>query len=94
MLSGEYTLLRRKAEERIKQWSNCEPHVDGDLHQVIDELKIHLAEQEILNEELRLAMDVRHNKDESRFESICRMFFLYAQFEKGDHRLKQQQNDS
>ena len=52
MLSEKYALLRRRAEERIKTWPDLESHSFTDLHRIIHELKIHLAEQEILNEEL------------------------------------------
>ena len=40
-------------EERIKQWSHYELDGHSNLHALIRELKIHLAEQEIMNEELR-----------------------------------------
>lgn len=70
MLAEKYALLRRQAEGRIKQWSNCASYGNGDLHQVIHELKIHLAEQEILNEELRLEMDTRHDQDEVRHVGV------------------------
>ena len=52
--SETYALRRSQAEERIKKWPHVESHSFADLNQVIHELKIHLAEQEILNEELML----------------------------------------
>ena len=64
-LSGKYAQLRKQAEERIKRWSQVSFHSPADLHQIIHELKIHLAEQEIRNEELiqeMHAMNVRREK--------------------------------
>ena len=61
-LSEKYAQLREQAEERIKRWSQVDFHSPEDLHRIIHELKIHLAEQEIRNEELMKeikAMDVR-----------------------------------
>ena len=65
-LSEKYAQLREQAEERIKRWSKVAFHSPADLHQVIHELKIHLAEQEIQNEELMQeieAMNVRQEKN-------------------------------
>ena len=59
MLSEKYARLRRQAEESIKKWSNFVAHGHEDLHRMIHELKIHLAEQEIRNEELMQAMEAR-----------------------------------
>ena len=75
MLPEKYVRLRRRAEERIKQWSNFVAHRPTDLHRVIHELKIHLAEQEIKNEELRQLMNERNEKDEVRYESVRNMFW-------------------
>lgn len=57
-------VVRCRAEERIKKWSNFVAYGHTDLHRVIHELKIHLAEQEIRNEELIQEMDTRCEKDE------------------------------
>lgn len=56
MLPEKFARLRRQAEERIEQWPNLASNANADLHVVIRELKIHLAELEIQNEELKLAM--------------------------------------
>lgn len=56
MSPEEYARLRCQAEERIRQWSHYDLNEHTDLHHVIHELQIHLAEQEILNERLVLAM--------------------------------------
>ena len=53
MLLEVYERIRSQAEERIKQWSHYGLNDHTDLHELIHELKIHLAEQEIMNEELR-----------------------------------------
>lgn len=53
-----YNYLRCQAKERIKQWSHYEINELTDLHELIHELKIHLAEQEIMNEELRRTMNL------------------------------------
>ena len=58
--------IRREAEVRIKQWSHYKINEHTDLHQVIHELQIHLAEQEILNEELRKAMNSRHDGEKAQ----------------------------
>jgi hypothetical protein len=52
----KFARIRRQAEERIKQWPDMASNANADLHVVIYELKIHLAELEIQNEELKLAM--------------------------------------
>ena len=62
----DYTRLRRQAEERIKQWSHYDLNEHMDLHKVIQELQIHLAEQEILNEELRQTIDSMHDREKDR----------------------------
>lgn len=56
--SKAYACLRGQAEERIKQWPRYEINKLEDLHELIHELKIHLAEQEIMNEELRRTMNL------------------------------------
>jgi hypothetical protein len=71
MLSEKYTSLRRQAEERINQWPNFTSYTHEDLHKVIHELKIHLAELEIQNEELKRVvqeMVMRHDNNENRYE--------------------------
>ena len=75
LLSEKYDRLRRRAEERITQWANVPAHAYADPHQVIHELKIHLAEQEILNEELKQEMEARRLQDEARYESVRNMFW-------------------
>ena len=75
MLSEKYAYLRWQAEERVKKWSNGESNAYENLHQVIHELKIHLAEQEILNEELKLLVEKRYEKDGARFDLIYNHFF-------------------
>ena len=67
MLSEKYALLRCHAEDRIKKWPNSASHSFTDLHRIIHELKIHLAEQEILNEELM--KNGHHDDDEENYES-------------------------
>jgi hypothetical protein len=52
----EYAHLRDQAEERIKRWLHYELDDHTDLHELVHELKIHLAEQEIMNEELMQTM--------------------------------------
>ena len=52
----DYARLRGQAEKRIKRWSQYELHDHTDLHELVHELKIHLAEQEIMNEELMQTM--------------------------------------
>jgi hypothetical protein len=52
----KFARIRRQAEERIEQWPILASDANVDLHVVIRELKIHLAELEIQNEELKLAM--------------------------------------
>jgi hypothetical protein len=52
----KFARIRRHAEKRIEQWPNLAYNANEDLHVVIRELKIHLAELEIQNEELKLAM--------------------------------------
>jgi len=59
--SEYYARLRCQAEVRIKQWSHYELNEYTDLQMVIHELQIHLAEQEILNEELRQTMNSMHD---------------------------------
>ena len=54
--SEKFARIRRQAEERIEQWPALASNANEYLHVVIRELKIHLAEQEIQNEELKLAM--------------------------------------
>lgn len=56
MLSAKFAHLRRQAEERVKQWPNLSSQSQADLHKVVYELKIHLAELEIQNEELKRGM--------------------------------------
>jgi len=75
LLSERYARLRHRAEARIKQWANVPAHAYADPHQVINELKIHLAEQEILNEELKVEMEARRLQDETRYESVRNMFW-------------------
>lgn len=53
ILKVKFARLRSQAEERIKRWSNLASSAHGDLPEVIHELKIHLAELEIQNEELK-----------------------------------------
>lgn len=53
MLPEKFARLRRQAEERIKRWPNLASIAPADLPEVIHELKIHLAELEIQNEELK-----------------------------------------
>lgn len=62
----DYARLRCQAEERIKQWSHYDLNEHMDLHKVIQELQIHLAEQEILNEELRQTMNSMHDREKDR----------------------------
>ena len=57
ILLEAHTRLRRLAEERVEKWAPIEIDGHTDLLQVIYELKIHLAEQEIINEELVLTID-------------------------------------
>lgn len=64
-LSAKYAQLRQRAEERVKRWAQVDFHSPADLHRIIHELKIHLAEQEIRNEELIReieSMNVRREK--------------------------------
>lgn len=61
-----YGFLRSEAEERVKKWSHYEIDEHTDLHQVIKELQIHLAEQEILNERLVLAMKGAIEEEKSK----------------------------
>jgi hypothetical protein len=71
MLPEKFTRLRRQAKERIEQWPSLEPRAQLDLHTVIYELKIHLAELEIQNEELKLAMKemvARQYQDEKTYD--------------------------
>ena len=56
--SKAYARLRCQAEERIKKWSYYEINELTDLHELIHELKIHLAEQEIMNEKLRQTINL------------------------------------
>jgi hypothetical protein len=71
ILPEKYSRLRRQAEERVRQWpclASCE---QTDLHKVIHELKIHLAELEIQNEELRRTMKEmveRQDNDEKMYD--------------------------
>ena len=62
----DYTRLRRQAEERIKQWPHYDLNEHMDLHKVIQELQIHLAEQEILNEELRQTINSTEDREKDR----------------------------
>jgi hypothetical protein len=66
MPSEAYARLRTQAEERIKKWSHYVVNEHTDLHQVIHELKIHLAEQEILNEELTMAINRTHEEEKPK----------------------------
>ncbi|MFH0725763.1 MAG: hypothetical protein V2B19_05340 [Pseudomonadota bacterium] len=71
MLPEKFARLRRQAEERVKQWPVLAPHAHLDLHKVVHELKIHLAELEIQNEELKQAMKEmaeQHDKDEKMYD--------------------------
>lgn len=52
-LTEKFACLRRQAEERIKQWPRGAFLAPADSHKLIYELKIHLAELEIQNEDLR-----------------------------------------
>jgi hypothetical protein len=65
-----YAHLRSQAKERIKTWSHYEVNEHTDLHQVIHELKIHLAEQEIMNEELSLAIKREHDEEKPSVEPL------------------------
>lgn len=65
MSSENYARLRCQAKERVKQWSHYDLKEHTDLHQVIHELQIHLAEQEILNEELRETMNSMHDGEKT-----------------------------
>jgi hypothetical protein len=66
MSSEDYARLRCQAEERIKQWSHYNLNEHMDLHKVIHELQIHLAEQEILNEELWQTMNSIYGGEKGR----------------------------
>jgi len=71
ILSEKYARLRRQAEERIKRWPNWVANESTDLHNIIHELKIHLAELEIQNEEIKQAlqkMAARQNKEVNIYE--------------------------
>ena len=63
-LSEDYARLRNLAEERIKTWANSDSPAGSNLHHEMHELKIHLAEQEIRNEELRR----RFREKDERFQ--------------------------
>ena len=71
-LSEKYACLRRQAEDRIKQWPNSVSSAPGDAQKVIHELKIHLAELEIQNEDLMRALHqatARQEADANIYES-------------------------
>jgi hypothetical protein len=74
-LSEDYARLRNLAEERVKTWANSDSAACANLHHQMQELKIHLAEQEIRHDELTRAMEARHEKDEIRYESVRNMFW-------------------
>lgn len=63
-LSERYAGLRKRAEERIKRWSEVAFTSPADLHRIIHELKIHLAEQEIQKEELMRGMETMNARQE------------------------------
>ena len=64
--SKAYSRLRSQAEARIKQWSHYETNGLTDLHVLIHELKIHLAEQEIINEELRQTIGLMEDGEKNK----------------------------
>lgn len=64
-LSEKYAQLRERAEERIKRWSKVSFHSPAEMRQVIHELKIHLAEQEIRNEELMREIEEMNVRQEN-----------------------------
>jgi hypothetical protein len=70
-LPEKFARLRSQAEERIAQWPNLACKANEDLHVVIRELKIHLAELEIQNEELHQAlkeMVAQQDKNENLYD--------------------------
>ena len=56
----DYARLRGQAGERIKRWSHYKLDDHTDLQELIHELNIHLAEQEIISEELRETIASMH----------------------------------
>lgn len=52
-LFENYTLLPRQAEKQVREWPNLESIEYADLPKLINELRIHLSELEIQNEELK-----------------------------------------
>lgn len=71
MLSTKFARLRRQAEERVQQWPGLSTTAQKDLQKVVHELKIHLAELEIQNEELKREMKAlieRHDRDAKMYD--------------------------
>lgn len=86
-LPQRFARIRRQAEERIAKWPKLTPNSDLDFHVVVRELKIHLAELEIQNEELRLElkeMSTPHDKDENKF-NFDPLKLAAGRFDKNDH---------
>jgi len=71
ILSKKFEKLRRQAEERILRWPDMAAYEFADMPKIIHELRIHLAELEIQNEELKQALQQAvawQNKEVNRNE--------------------------